>query len=257
MTGLVPLLRKELLESWRTRRLPVAIVLFLGVGILSPLTARYLPDILEVTLGDQVSIPLPPPTAADSIAQLQKNLGQFGALIAIALAMGSVAAEKDRGTAAFILTKPASRGSFLGAKLVTLWLVLLLATVAGVLVGWAYTAILFEPLPLGGWLALAELTWLSLAAWASVTFLASTLTRSMAAAAGLGFTILIGLSLVAAIPPLTRFLPAGLDLPASQLALGQVDGVDWARLGTAVGGTLALIAGAVVGSWLAFRRQEL
>lgn len=257
MSGLGALLRKELLESWRTRRLPVAVAIFAIIGIISPLTARYLPEIMKAALGDQLTIPIPTPTSADAIAQLQKNLGQFGAFAAIVLAMSAVAPEKERGTAAFVLTKPASRAAFLGAKLIVLAFVLLLSTMVAVLIGWAYTAVLFEVLPAGGWLAFAELAWLALLVWASVTFLASTVTRSMAVAAGLGFATLIALSIVAAIPPVGHWLPAGLDLPASLLALGRVDAVDWATLGTAVAGSLALVVAMVVASWLAFRRQEL
>jgi hypothetical protein len=53
MNGFGILLRKELTESWRTRRLPVVAVLFVVVGIISPLTARYLNEILGAALGDQ------------------------------------------------------------------------------------------------------------------------------------------------------------------------------------------------------------
>ncbi len=257
MSGLGALLRKELLESWRTRRLPVAVVVFAIVGILSPLTARYLPEILKAALGDQLTVPIPTPTAADAIAQLQKNLGQFGAFTAIALAMGSGATEKERGTAAFVLTKPASRGAFLGAKLMVLGLVLLVSTLVATLVGWAYTSILFEMQPIGGWIVYAELAWLALLVWAAVTFLASTVTRSMAAAAGIGFAALIVLSVVSAIPTVGRFLPGGLDAQAMLIALGRMDAVSWEKLGTAVAGSVVLIAVMVVASWLAFRRQEL
>ncbi len=222
MTGFSVLLAKELRESWRTRRIPVVIALFLFVGILSPLTARYLPEILHLALGDQAAtIPIPTPTAADAVLQLQKNLGQFGALAAIVLAMGLVASEKERGTAAFLLTKPLSRSSFLLGKIVGLGAVLLLATVLAILAGWVYTAILFSPQPLGGWLALALLTWLALMAWAAITFLASTVLPSAAAAAGVGVGALLLISLVAAIPPVGRWLPSGLDPPALALATGQ------------------------------------
>ena len=44
---------------------------------------------------------------------------------------------------------------------------------AGVAVAWVYAAILFEPLPVGGWIAIALLAWLGLAAWAALTFLGS------------------------------------------------------------------------------------
>ena len=65
---------------------------------------------------------------------------------------------------------------------------------------WVYTAILFEPLPIGGWVVMAVLAWLALLAWAAITFLASTATGSTTAAAGLGFVALIGLSILAVDP---------------------------------------------------------
>jgi len=256
MIGLATLLRKELLESWRTRRIPVVVLLFLFVGIISPLTARYLPDILKAALGDQATtIPIPTPTSADAVLQLQKNLGQFGALTAIVLAMGLVAAEKDRGTAGFLLTKPASRAAFLAAKLIGLGAVLGLGTMIAVGVGWAYTAILFEVLPIGGWLALGLLSWLALMAWASLTFLASTVLRSSAAAAGAGIGGLLGVSLLAVIPPVGRWLPSGLDGPALALATGSP--FDVADLAAAIVGTVAIVVACVALAWAAFRRQEL
>ena len=161
MAGLAVLLRKELLESWRTYRLPVVAGLFLFVGLSSPLLARYLPEILEAAGGDQFGgLQLPTPTAADAVDQLWKNLAQFGAFAAIILAMGAVAGEKDRGTAAFVLSKTASRGGFLGAKVVAIAAVLGIGTILAVAVGWIYTAILFAPPSVPGWIALGVLAWL-------------------------------------------------------------------------------------------------
>jgi ABC-2 type transport system permease protein len=256
MSGFRILLRKELLEAWRTRRLPVVAVLFLVVGIVSPLTAKYLPEILTATLGDQLPIPIPTPVAADALAQLQKNLGQLGALAAIALAMGSVSGELDRGTAALVLAQPATRGAFLAAKLVAISIVLAVAVVAATAVAWVYTAILFEPLPIAGWLAMAVLSWLALLAWASLTFLASAATGSTTAAAGLGFVALVVISLASIVPALDHLLPSGLSLPAIQLAAtGTV--VDTSAALTAVIGTVVLIVAAGLGAQLAFRSREL
>jgi ABC-2 type transport system permease protein len=250
------LLAKEQRESWRTRRTPVVVVLFVLLGMLAPLTARYLPEILELALGDQAgAIPIPPTTVADAVLELQQNIGQFGALTAIVLAMTLVSGEKDRGTAGFILTKPASRAAFLVAKLASLGVVLFVATALAVAVAWIYTAILFEPLPIGGWAALALFAWLSLMVWASITFLASTVLRSSAAAAGVGVGALLGISLVAAIPPVGRWLPSGLDPQAALLALGRP--IDPADLAAALTGTVVIIVGSVILAWLSFRRQEL
>jgi ABC-2 type transport system permease protein len=163
MSGLATLLRKELLEQWRTARLPIVATVFLLVGLSSPLLARFTPDILKAVGGDQFgALSIPTPTSADAYAQLAKNLGQFGALVAVLLAMGSVATEKERGTAALILTKPASRDAFLLAKMVAIATTLGISTAIAGAGAWLYTLVLFEPLPVGGFVASMILQWLAL-----------------------------------------------------------------------------------------------
>ena len=253
MTGFAALLRKELLEQWRTTRLQVVATVFLLVGLTSPLLARFTPEILEAVGGEQFQIVLPTPTAADAYDQLAKNLGQFGALIAVLLAMGSVATEKERGTAALILTKPVSRGAFLVAKLVVIATTLGISTAIAAAGAWFYTFVLFEPLPVAGFVAATILQWLALVAYAAITFLGSTLTRSALAAAGLGVAAFIVLGILGIVPAIGRYLPTGLGAPARGLALGQA-GVD--TVGPAIA-SVVLIAGLVGVAWLAFRRQEL
>jgi len=250
------LVRKELLESWRTYRLPVVAGLFLLVGLTSPLLARFLPEIIKAAGGDQLgTVQLPTPTTADAVDQLWKNLAQFGAFAAIILAMGAVATERDRGTAAFILSKTATRGAFLGAKAIAIGALLAVAVALATGVGWVYTAILFEPMPVGGWIALAILAWLGLGASVAITFLGSTVTGSAAAAAGIGFLALLVLSIAAAIPNVGRFLPGGLAAPALALATGSP--VEVADLVTPVVATIVLIAACLAASAWSFRRQEI
>ena len=171
MTGGAILLRKELLESWRTLRLPIVAGLFLLVGLTSPLLAKFLPEIVKAAGGDQLGnlIQIPTPVAADAVDQLWKNLAQFGAFAAIILAMGAVATERDRGTAAFVLSKtvdarrvPGGEGRRPSGAVLGLSRRSWPSSVA-----WIYTAILFEPRPVGGWIALAILAWLGLRAWAA------------------------------------------------------------------------------------------
>lgn len=253
MTGFPILLRKELLEQWRTLRLPVIAAIFLVVGLSSPLLARFTPAILEAVVGDQIPIVLPTPTAADAVDQLAKNLGQFGGLIAILLAMGSVAVEKERGTAALILARPVGRSAFLAAKLAAIGLTLLASVALAAAGGWFYTLVLFEPLPIAGFAASAILQWLGLMAWATITFVGSTLTRSSLAAAGLGIVAFIAIGILGVVPGLARFLPTGLGDPARRLALG-LPGADAL---TPLVATVVLIAAGTGLAWLAFRRQEV
>jgi ABC-2 type transport system permease protein len=253
MAGFGPLLRKELLETWRTLRLPVVAVVFLLLGLTSPLLARFLPEIISAVGPGQIQITLPPPTTADAVAQLEKNLGQFGALIAVLLAMGSVAIEKERGTAAMILSKPVGRAAFLASKLVAIGVTLGVAVAIAEAGAWFYTLVLFEALPIGGVIAAAALQWLVLLAWASITFLGSALTRSSLAAAGLGVVAIIVVGIAGVIPSLARVVPTGLGGPAHALALGAPVG----DLVTPLAGTIVLIGAAAIGAWLAFRRQEV
>lgn len=253
MAGFGPLLRKELLEQWRTLRLPVVAIVFLLVGLSSPLLARFAPEIIKAVAGDQFPIALPPPTAADAVDQLAKNLGQFGGLIAVLLAMGAVATEKERGTAALLLSKPVGRGGFLVAKLVAIGLTLGVSTAIATAGAWFYTLVLFEPLPVVGVIAAAFLQWLALMSWASITLLGSTLSRSSLAAAGLGVVAFIVVGILGALPNLGRFLPSGLGPPARALALGR-PGPDAIEPTLA---TIALIAAVTLVAWLAFRRQEI
>jgi ABC-2 type transport system permease protein len=253
MAGLGPLLRKELLEQWRTLRLPVIATVFLLVGLSSPLLARFTPELLKAVGGSQFQIVLPTPTAADAVDQLAKNLGQFGGLIAVLLAMGAVATEKERGTAALILTKPVSRAAFLAAKLVAIGLTLAVSVAIATAGSWFYTLVLFEPLPVLGVAAAAVLQWLTLMAWASITFVGSTLTRSSLAAAGLGIVAFIVVGILGVAPAIAQFLPTGLGGPGRALALG-VAGPD--AVGPSVA-TVVLIGATGVIAWLAFRRQEL
>lgn len=256
MTGGWILLRKELLESWRTLRLPIIAGLFLLVGFTSPLLAKFLPEIIKSAAGGQLpDFPIPTPVAADAGIQLWKNLAQFGAIAAIVLAMGSVAAERDRGTAAFVLSKTASRGAFLGAKIVSIAAVLALGVVLSVAVGWIYTTILFEPLPITGWVAFAVLAWIGLTVWAAITFAASAITGSTAAAAGIGFVALLALSLLGAIPNVGRWLPGGLAEPAVALAAGKP--VETGDVLSAVVGCVVITVVALVLAVVSFRRQEL
>lgn len=254
MTGFGTFLAKELAEQWRTRRLLVLAVVFVAFGIGSPLLARFLPEIVGALAADEgVVIEVPPPTVADAVAQFVRNLGQTGVLAAILLAMGSVAAEKERGTAALWLTKPMSRGAFLGAKAAALAAVLAVGMLAAGIGGALYTGLLFETPDLAGWAVMCLLLLLQMSAYAAVTFLGSTLTRSPLAAAGIGIGLLLVIAIVGALPVIGTWTPSGLAELGISVATDRPAEDVWQP----VVATLAVIASALAGSWLAFRRQEL
>jgi ABC-2 type transport system permease protein len=253
MSGLRLLLAKEMREQVRTLRLPVVLIVFAVLGLISPLVARYVQEIIDAVGGDQFGGLVPDPVVGDAMVQFTKNVGQFGAIIAILVAMGAVAGEKDQGTAAFLLTKPLSRGSFLAAKVVAIGVLLALGIAVAGLLCWVYTAIIFEPLPIGGYAAAMVLVWLSLADIAAITFLASVTARSSIVAGGVGLGALVLAGVLGALPGIGPYLPTSLWGAADQLGLGTVPD-------PLIGPILMAVAIACVVLGLAgwsFRRQEL
>jgi ABC-2 type transport system permease protein len=246
-------LRKELLEQWRSYRLLIVFAVLLVFGLMSPLLAKLTPEIVKlIPEGEVIAATIPPPSVTDAVTQYVKNLSQFGVVLALLMAMGVVAREKERGTAALMLVKPVPRGAFLAAKLVALALSFAASIAAAGAAAYYYTLILFEPLVLSGWLALNGLLFLFLLVTISLTLLASTLSTSQAVAGGIAFAAVVAISILGTIPRLGEFLPGQLLTWGTQLALGQVEAF-WPSVGVSIG----LVVASFVAAWVTFRRQEL
>ena len=247
-------LRKEMIEQWRTYRVLVVGAVLVLFGLTSPLLARYLPEFLAMMPGGEMFTGLiPPPSTPDAVGQYLNNLGQFGVLLAVLLAMGTVAVEKDRGTAAMMLVKPLGRGAFLGAKLLALGITFATAIAVAAMGAYYYTWILFEPLSVAGWLALNALLFIYLMVYVGITMLGSTLTRSQMAAAGIAVGTMILLSIVGIVPAVGRMMPSRLLTWGAQLALGIGGGSAWGALLVSLG----IVAATFGASWWSFRTQEL
>jgi ABC-type transport system involved in multi-copper enzyme maturation permease subunit len=167
--------------------------------------------------------------------------------------MGMIASERERGTAAFILTKPVARGAFVTAKLVALAVTLGLAMAGSGLASFACTAWLFEPPPVGGFVAMVVLVWLSQVAISAVTLLASVVAPSAVAAGAVGFAVYALPAIASGLPPVAPLTPAGLQNVAGEVALGSLP----SSLALAVVANAAWVGAAWVLAWLGVRRQEV
>lgn len=254
MRGYRRLLEKEVVEAWRTYRLGVVCLLFVALGIASPVIARYLPE-LSRGLGEvDAEIGLPETGIADVLDLLIRNLVLFGGVSAVLLAMGSVANEMERGTAALVLARPVGRAAFLWAKLVGLAMVLGLATGLAVLAAWLYTSLLVEPTPALPWIQMALVVWLSTMVAGSITVAGSTLASSSLGAGAIGVSAIAALTLASTVPTLNPWLPTGLFDVAMAAALGEVSpDLDPARTLLV---SLLIIAGSFALAWSRFRRAE-
>jgi ABC-2 type transport system permease protein len=246
-------LRKELLEQWRTYRLLVAVAVLVAFGFLSPLTARFMPEIFKLLPnGAQIASLIPPPTAMDAVAQYIKNGNQFGIILGLLMAMGAVAQEKDKGTAALMLVKPMPRSAFVAAKFLALAITFTVSTALAGVAAYYYTLVLFQALPVTSWLALNGLLLLSTLLYVALTLLCSTLSRSQAAAGGLSFGLVMVLAVLGSAPKLGEYLPGQLLNWGAGLMAGSSTAY-WPALWVSI----ALIVAALLGACVAFARQEL
>ncbi len=247
------MLRKELLEQWRSRRLVAVAAVLLFFGFLSPLSAKMLPDLMK-SLGDTggVVIEFPPPTAQDALLQHVKNTSQFGVFLAVLLAMGALAREKERGTAAMILSKPASRASFLLAKFVALTLVFGLSLILAGLACYYYTIVLFKGVGQAHFVEMNLLLALFIEFYLAVTLLGSAITRSQVVAGGLGLGAIFVVAILGALPRLGTYMPTALLEWARALMAGTGESA-WGAVAVSLAGIIVCLGIALA----VFERQEL
>lgn len=249
--------RKELLQQWRTKRVIVVAAVFAFIGLLSPLAAKFTPEIIRSVPGaEQFADLIPEPSVGDVMTQYVKNLTQFGFILAILLGMGAVAGEKEKGTAALILCKPMPRWAFVGSKFVAQTLLYSAGFCVAALCALYYTWFLFGPVDVSAFLFsnLLLLAWFM--TYVAVTLTGSALTRSVGAAAGVGLGGAVLLMLAGNLPLFGPLMPGALVAWAGQLGLG-TSSVPVTANGGAVAMALVIVVMGVLGAMAAFERQEL
>ena len=250
----IAVFRKEIMEQWRTYRFLIVAAVLVLFGLTSPLVAKFTPQMLKAIPGVPATLldAIPAPTVADAIGQYIKNMNQFGILLALLVTMGVVVQEKERGTAAFFLTRPVSRETFVLAKFAAVVVTLLAGVIIAALGSWYYTYVLFEPLPWGPYLAANGLMMLAFMVYVSLSIFGSTIAKSQGVAVGLAVFFLVIVSVIGSLPSIGNYTPARLFGWAAQLMLG-AGGSAWPALGISLG----LIVVALLAACLIFRRQEI
>jgi len=143
MKQFIAFTKKEIYESVATFRLYILLAVFVIFGMMSPLIAKLMPDILK-NLGDSgVVITLPEPTAMDAWGQFFKNVGQMGMLDLVIIFSGIMSNELSKGTLINLLTKGLKRHTVILSKFLSasvLWTVNYLLCFG---ICYAYTAYFF------------------------------------------------------------------------------------------------------------------
>jgi len=178
---------------------------------------------------------MPEPTAVQSLTEYTGTIGQIGVLIAVLMAMGSIANELRHGTAILTLSKPVSRAAFVSAKFLAVSLTFLISLVVASLVCYIYTDLLISSSDIMGFVGQNILLMVFFMFCLSITLLFSSFFSSSLAAGGLAIAVIISQAGLSAIPKIGEFFPGKLLSWGNQLAAGGSESNWWA-----LGITLAL-----------------
>lgn len=211
MNGTIALLKKELLEQWRTSKILILVLGFIFSGLEGPIVTKLLPDIIKSSSGNLqgIQITIPEQTALDAILSYFSQMSAFPSLIVILVVMGTLAGERERGTQVFVLTKPVSRTQFILAKYFSYLGIVVGAIIVTAAASAYYTLLLFNnSFDLGPFLALN----LGVIAYSSyilaLVVLCSSLFKTPVAAGGVSFVgFLVIDNVIKLIPGWTGIFP--------------------------------------------------
>ncbi|MEG0593118.1 MAG: ABC transporter permease subunit [Coprobacillus sp.] len=116
MKSYIAFTSKEILESIRSYKAFILIIVFLILGFMSPITAKLTPEIVKNFMPEGMSIVITEPTVIDSWMQFFKNVPQIGMIVIVIVFSSLVSGEISKGTLINVLTKGLSRQNVILAK---------------------------------------------------------------------------------------------------------------------------------------------
>ena len=246
MTGFWALARKEVLEQRRTWRFLALVGIFTALALLVSVIAFIVTEVRE------------DPQGVEEARGLLEGFGfattGLGTLLAIIVAMGSLASERASGTAAMTLSKPVSRAAFVTVKFLGLVLAIFASLAVSSAIMYILTLILFDDGGLGRFAAFIAIIGVYLVFIASTSFFWSAMCSRQLLAGGLALFLFVAQQPLQAIPHTWRYLPV--HIPQWAFSFMDVEGSErdnWPAFAIACG-FIALLS---VGAWAVFRRKEL
>ncbi len=213
----------EVLRLTRTKRWIALLGTFVAFGLVGPVTARYIQEILSGVGGDLegATITLPDPVAQDGLAQYISNAAQVGVLVAVVIAAGALAFDAVPEMGVFLRTRVTNTWRILIPRLVVSFVAIAVAFTAGTLAAWYETWALIGPLPAGPVLLATAYSIVFLAFMVAVVAAVAQWVRTVLATVMWSLVILIVMPLFGISGAIAQWLPSTL-----LGALGHLDGVE-------------------------------
>jgi ABC-2 type transport system permease protein len=214
----VTLWRLEVLRLTRTNRWLILVGIFAFFGLLGPVTARYMAEIMG-RFGGDIQVTLPDPTPLDGIVQYLSNASQIGLLAVVVVAAAALAVDARPEAAAFFRTRVPDARTILFPRYVVTTAAAVLAFLLGMGLAWAGTAWLIGALPTGDMLVGTLLGSLYLAFAVALVAAMAAVTRTVVTTVFAALAILLMLPVLGLLGAVKPWLPSELvGAPTSVVA---------------------------------------
>ena len=173
---------------------PIVIIIF---AILSPITARYMNELLDLALADSgINITLTDPVVLDSYLQYIGNLYETVLFVVLFVGVGFFIKDKTKGLLPLVLSKPISKTKYLISKFVSLNILILVSLLIGYLVFSYYTYFIFNEIDMFGMFLTTILFFVYVIYLLSISLFTATYFKSYLAAVSVTFGIYIFTSML-------------------------------------------------------------
>ncbi len=254
MRGFIAFTNKELLEGLRTYRCLILFAVFFLFGMMSPLLAKLMPEILAGIEMQGMQLILPEPTVMDAYSQFFKNLTQMGILVLLLVFGGMLSGELSRGTLVTVLAKGLPRHTVLLSKFTAAVVLWTFAFGMSAVVNYGYTEYLFAETSVSNLFFSAFCLWLFGCLILVLILLSSTIASGNFGGLVLSACSIVLMLIINAVPNMERYNPITLASRNMAILSGETS-VD--ELMTCVLITCGLILGSILLSIALFRRKKL
>lgn len=247
------LLKKELMEYFKTPKILILGMLFIFFAIASPALAKYMNEILKAVATD-IEIVFPEPTITDSWLQFYKNMNTLCLIVYLIVLTGTVSSERSKGSIVLVLTKKVSRFQFLLCKMIAGIIIYTLLLLVSAFVGAYYTNVLFDAYLYQGLFISLLLLWLLGVFYTALAIFVSTIGKSPTTSALLGFFLFAIFQVLNISNNMSLFNPAGASSIVNQILINNFDlNKIWISIIITLLGTILFFES----SYLVFKNQEV
>jgi len=247
-------LKKEFLESIRTYKMLMMLLVFFAFGIMNPLIAKLTPDLLNAITLEGMTITLAEPSAFDSWTQFFKNISQMGVIVMVIVFSGVLGTELSKGTLINMLTKGLSRAAVILSKYTCMAFIWTMSIAISFIVTWGYTVYLFPGDALDNLLFSVFCLWLFGMFLLALLLFTATLVKNNYGCLLITGAVIVVCMLLNVIPPVQKYNPLSLATRNMDLLMNTIEiSALYSTIWIAVALSMVFVALSV----LIFRKKQL